>query len=115
MEDYIGEQKIKSWQIFRRKEALRDMPDPASFAQIITGSNKNPDGSDVEMTIRALIELREYLLDEQITELGNIEKIKRELIDRTEGLNASNNTIRNWIERYFAQYQENRKARLNNL
>lgn len=114
--DIVFNRELRSVKMVRREEAYRDMPDPASYAQIITGPNKDPAGSDVEMTTRALIELRDYLLDKQITENPiNVSEIEKELRKRTQDLDKSTNTIRSWIERYFKKYQKNRKERLNNL
>lgn len=115
-EDYLLDQEIKSIQNIHEKEAFKDMPDPASFAQKRADRNKDKDGSNVSAMTAAIKLLRSYLVEKKLNDLDRkVNGIATHLIENTEGLAKSQRTtVSEWIKSYFEAHQSMKKNRLNN-
>lgn len=107
--DVVYFRELKSIKSVRKNETLKTMPDPHEFAKDRAIRNNNKHGSDVKVMTDALIYLRGYLIENEITDLdGKKNGIVSEILNNIRGLKQTQrSTVGPWVEEYFKAYVRN--------
>jgi len=115
IEDFILDQEIKSMRNIWEQDILRDMPNPATFAQKRAARNNYNIGSDVKVMTAALKLLREKLVEYIVRDTDwSVSGIADYMIKNTKDLRpGQKSTVSIWIKKYYSEYETNRNNRLN--
>lgn len=97
------------------QDILRDMPNPATFAQKRAARNNYNIGSDVKVMTAALKLLREKLVEYIVRDTDwSVSGIADYMIKNTKDLRpGQKSTVSIWIKKYYSEYETNRNNRLN--